>query len=118
MPIYEFVCLECGSEFEQLLAFSATKTPACPKCHSERVQRRLSAPAIHFKGSGWYVTDSKNSAKGSANGKTQEVADKSDAASDGEKATPEKNGVEKSSSEKGEATKSSENASTPVKEKA
>ncbi len=68
MPIYEFVCQACGHEFEQIVPFSATKLPDCPACQSEQVHRQLSRPAIHFKGSGWYITDSK-AAKTSATGK-------------------------------------------------
>lgn len=68
MPIYEFVCQACGHEFEQIVPFSAPKLPDCPACQSEQVHRQLSRPAIHFKGSGWYITDSK-AAKTSATGK-------------------------------------------------
>lgn len=79
MPIYEFVCQACRHEFEQIVPFSATKLPGCPVCHSEQVQRQLSRPAIHFKGSGWYITDSKVS-KTSANGNN------GDSGKEGEKA--------------------------------
>jgi putative FmdB family regulatory protein len=70
VPIYEFICQSCGHEFEQILSFSETRIPACPSCHSEQVIRRMGRPAIHFKGSGWYITDSKKSSesKTSANG--------------------------------------------------
>lgn len=73
MPIYEFVCQACGHEFEQIVPFSATTLPRCSVCQSEQVQRQLSRPAIHFKGSGWYITDSKAS-KTSANGNDGEKA--------------------------------------------
>lgn len=78
MPIYEFSCLDCGNEFERIQSFSDSSLPTCPVCHSHRVQRRLSPPAIHFKGSGWYITDSKNAAKTGANGKS--AADKGESA--------------------------------------
>ncbi|MCB0115239.1 MAG: zinc ribbon domain-containing protein [Caldilineaceae bacterium] len=65
MPIYEFACDSCGHEFEKIVSFSATQPPACPSCEAETVTRRMGRPAIHFKGSGWYITDSKKS-KGSA----------------------------------------------------
>lgn len=68
MPIYEFACQDCGHEFEKIQSFSDSSTPTCPNCQGRHVQRRLSAPAIHFKGSGWYITDSKSAAKGSATG--------------------------------------------------
>ena len=70
MPIYEYVCQSCGDDFEKLTSFSNTSVPACPSCHSTSVERQLSTPAIHFKGSGWYINDSKPSTKESANGAT------------------------------------------------
>ncbi|MFN8442702.1 MAG: zinc ribbon domain-containing protein [Caldilineaceae bacterium] len=69
MPIYEFSCTSCGAEFEMKRSFSDSSMPVCPNCQSSHVQRLLSRPAIHFKGSGWYITDSKNSSKEGANGK-------------------------------------------------
>ena len=62
------MCQECGTNFEHLQSFSAKGQPNCPQCHSQHVARKLSRPAIHFKGSGWYITDSKGSSKQSANG--------------------------------------------------
>lgn len=59
MPIFDFSCHECNHQFEHL-ALPGAKEPleiACPSCDSRRVQKRLSAPAVHFKGSGFYVTD-------------------------------------------------------------
>ncbi len=67
MPIYEFACGDCGTTFEKRVLFSAVAAPACDSCRSDNVQRQLSKPAIHFKGSGWYITDSKKSTNG--NGK-------------------------------------------------
>lgn len=81
MPIYEFICESCSHEFEQILAFSATKMPNCPVCQSERVHRQMSRPAIHFKGSGWYITDSKVASKGSANGSDKEKSTSSEGSS-------------------------------------
>lgn len=59
MPIYEFECNSCGHEFEKIVSFSSTQAPACPACEKDSVTRRMGRPAIHFKGSGWYITDSK-----------------------------------------------------------
>lgn len=61
MPIYEFICQSCGNEFEHIQSFSDTSVPGCAKCGSAQVVRRMGRPAIHFKGSGWYITDSKKS---------------------------------------------------------
>ena len=63
MPIYEFVCQACGNEFEKIQAFSDAIAPTCPRCQSTQVQRQMSRPAIHFKGSGWYINDSKSDNK-------------------------------------------------------
>ena len=59
MPIYELACKECGNQYERIVSFSSAVLPACPACASVEVSRLLSKPAIHFKGSGWYITDSK-----------------------------------------------------------
>jgi putative FmdB family regulatory protein len=66
MPIYEFICQSCGNEFEHIQSFSDTSVPGCAKCGSAQVVRRMGRPAIHFKGSGWYITDSKKSANPAA----------------------------------------------------
>ena len=74
MPIYEFTCQSCGNEFEQIRSFSDSSVPTCTKCGSAEVVRRVGRPAIHFKGSGWYITDSK---KGGKNGDSKGAAVKS-----------------------------------------
>lgn len=55
MPLYEYQCPECG-RFERIQKFADAPLTECPTC-GQGVQRLLSAPAIQFKGSGWYVTD-------------------------------------------------------------
>ncbi len=81
MPIYEFLCQSCGHEFEQILPFSAQTSPNCPVCQSTEVVRRMGRPAIHFKGSGWYINDSKTS-KDSANGGESKAGEKSPSATE------------------------------------
>lgn len=56
MPLYEYRCLQCGHQFEKIQSFSAPEEKECPVCRGE-VERLISAPAIQFKGAGWYVTD-------------------------------------------------------------
>lgn len=55
MPLYEYQCGRCG-RFELIQKFSDAPLAQCPTCGGE-VHKLLSAPAIQFKGSGWYVTD-------------------------------------------------------------
>jgi putative FmdB family regulatory protein len=68
VPLYEYRCKQCGHQFEKIQSFSAPDEKKCPVCRGE-VERLISAPAIQFKGAGWYVTDyagkggSKNPAK-------------------------------------------------------
>jgi len=99
MPIYEFACANCGTTFEKRVSFSDVTAPPCDNCHSENVERQLSAPAIHFKGSGWYITDSKKSKNGDSKQSTKTT--------DGESSKPD----DASSSEKSETTASSEKSS-------
>lgn len=54
--MYEYKCAKCGHRFEKIEKVSAPNRQKCPKC-KRMAQRMQSAPAIQFKGSGWYVTD-------------------------------------------------------------
>jgi putative FmdB family regulatory protein len=59
MPTYNFVCETCGSKFEKFMRFSESLlTVECPNHHTQ-VRRVFSAPAVVFKGKGFYVTDSR-----------------------------------------------------------
>ena len=55
MPLFEYKCPRCG-RFEILQKYTDPSLMACPTCGKE-VHRLLSAPAIQFKGTGWYITD-------------------------------------------------------------
>ncbi len=56
MPLYEYKCDSCGATFEVIQRFSDPPVEHCRVCKGP-VHKVLSAPAIQFKGSGWYVTD-------------------------------------------------------------
>lgn len=56
MPVYEYKCESCGEVFELIQKFSDEPLKVHEKCGGA-VHRLLSAPALQFKGSGWYVTD-------------------------------------------------------------
>jgi putative FmdB family regulatory protein len=60
MPIYQYACPDCGLEFERQQKFIDDPIKRCPKCGKRRVYRVVSKVAVTFKGSGWYITDSKN----------------------------------------------------------
>ena len=56
MPLYEYQCDQCGSVFEVMQKFADTPLTIHENCGGH-VHRLLSAPALQFKGSGWYITD-------------------------------------------------------------
>ena len=57
MPIYEYQCSKCGHRFERMRQkFSDPPAKKCPECGG-KVEQLMSAPAVQFKGSGWYATD-------------------------------------------------------------
>jgi putative FmdB family regulatory protein len=66
LPLYEYQCPQCGV-FERMQKFSDPVLTTCPTCRSP-VEKLLSAPAIQFKGSGWYVTDYAKKALGKDKG--------------------------------------------------
>jgi len=63
MPIYEYECKDCSEKFEIKQSFSDSPMEVCQKCSGE-LRQTIFAPAVHFKGTGWYVTDYKDKDKG------------------------------------------------------
>jgi putative FmdB family regulatory protein len=67
MPLYEYRCETCGSVFEVMQKFADNPLTVHESCGGA-VQRLLSAPALQFKGSGWYITDYARGGKSEPNG--------------------------------------------------
>ena len=78
MPLYEYKCDACGATFELIQRFSDPPVEVCRVCGAP-VHKVLSAPAIQFKGTGWYVTDypkkGMTDASRSSNGKSSSSND-------------------------------------------
>src|ERR1700744_2449933 len=87
MPLYEYQCKKCGHRFERIQSFSAPDVKECPVCQGE-VERLISAPAVQFKGSGFYSTD--YASKPPASKKAQDGGSSNSDSGSGEKATPAK----------------------------
>ena len=64
MPIYDYRCDHCGHVFSAVQSFSDEALEKCPNC-GKKPRRLISSPAIVFKGSGWYKTDSRPGEKSS-----------------------------------------------------
>ena len=65
MPIYDYRCDHCGHVFSAVQSFNDEALQKCPSC-GKKPRRLLSMPAIVFKGSGWYKTDSRPGEKSSS----------------------------------------------------
>jgi putative FmdB family regulatory protein len=65
VPTYDYRCSACDNFYEKQEGFDAPSTQPCPRCGAP-AKRVFSPPPIIFKGSGFYVTDSKKSGGGSA----------------------------------------------------
>jgi putative FmdB family regulatory protein len=79
MPLYEYRCTGCGERIEVLQRLGEAWLTECPSCHGV-LERMVSAPALQFKGSGFYITDYARSGAGAA-GDTAKAESKN--ASDG-----------------------------------
>jgi putative FmdB family regulatory protein len=70
MPLYEYQCQHCGVRFERIERASSLKDGHCPECRGI-AHRLIGAPALQFKGSGWYINDY---GKGNGTGATAKEA--------------------------------------------
>ena len=79
MPLYEYQCKKCGHRFEKIQKFSDKPVKKCPECGGP-VEQTISAPAVQFKGSGWYVTDyaKKSAAPASSDSPSKDAKDSKD----------------------------------------
>jgi putative FmdB family regulatory protein len=114
MPIYEYRCSN-GHTFEVFQSMSDDPVTTCEVCDA-KVERVLSAPAIHFKGSGFYTTD--YAKKGAAKPAGDGSASKSDSSDSASKSDSSKSDSSKGSSNSGSAASSSSNSGSGSGEKA
>jgi putative FmdB family regulatory protein len=115
MPLYEYKCENCGEQFEAMQKFSDAPLTVHEKCGGP-VQRLISAPALQFKGSGWYITDYAKSGSGSpANGDSSKKSDSTDGSA-AKEASPAKSESTASSAKSSDSAASS-TTSKPVSDK-
>ena len=90
MPLYDYDCAACGRRFEVIHGVHADPPAACPLCGSGPVRKAISAPTVHYKGSGWAKRDRRTAVRsGSKSESTDEgstdgskASEKSDTSSD------------------------------------
>jgi putative FmdB family regulatory protein len=109
MPLYEYECKKCHHRIEKIQSFSARHIKKCPDCGG-LLEQVISAPAVQFKGSGWYVTDyaKKSSAPASSSsngdsGSKGESSSKSDSNSKGDSGSKADSGPKSESSSKSDS---------------
>jgi putative FmdB family regulatory protein len=111
MPLYEYECKKCHHRFEKIQKFSDPHVKKCPECGGP-IEQVISAPAVQFKGSGWYVTDyaKKSSAPSSS-------SSNGDSSSKNESKSKSEDTSKSESSQKSESSKKSEESSSKKSEK-
>ena len=106
MPIYEYECKKCKAKLEVFQKMNDKPPVKCRNCGG-RLEKLISASAIQFKGSGWYVTDYAGNGRRAAEKAEKDTASSSTASDD--KKTDK---VDKKTKESSPAKKTSEKAST------
>jgi putative FmdB family regulatory protein len=102
MPTYSYRCTACGHRFDQFQRFSDDPLTECPECRG-LVKRVLHPVGVVFKGSGWYITDSRKPSPGENGG--SDKADKAEA-KDGKESKTAASAQKSDSSETATTTKS------------
>jgi putative FmdB family regulatory protein len=74
MPLYDYDCAACGRRFELVHGVHAEPPAVCPLCGIGPIRKAISAPAIHYKGSGWAKKERRATATAGASKATGEGA--------------------------------------------
>ena len=98
MPLYEYQCEKCGQRVEVIQRVSDKPYSHCPKCGGD-MKKLFSAPAIQFKGSGFYKTDYPSASSKSSESKASGEGSKSDTKSESKSDTTKSESKSESKSE-------------------
>ncbi|WP_082961573.1 MULTISPECIES: FmdB family zinc ribbon protein [Mycobacterium] len=109
MPTYSYACTECGDKFDAVQAFSDASLTTCKKCNG-RLRKLFGNVGVVFKGSGFYRTDSRESAKSSSNGSSN-GSSSSESSSSSEKTSSTEKKTSDSASSSTSSTSSSSSGS-------
>jgi putative FmdB family regulatory protein len=103
MPLYDYDCSACGRRFELVHGVHAEPPDVCPLCGSGPIRKAISAPAIHYKGTGWAkkerrATASSGTSKSTADGGSGDDAPAAASKSDSDSGSAETKPASKKSS--------------------
>lgn len=101
MPTYSYKCDTCDHDFEAVQRFADDPLTECPECGSA-IRRVIQPVGVVFKGSGWYITDSRPKAAGDGDGAKAKSTDKSDTSDKAAKAETADSGTKADTASKGE----------------
>jgi putative FmdB family regulatory protein len=129
LPLYDYDCAACGRRFEVIHGVHADPPASCPLCGSGPVKKAISAPTVHYKGSGWAKRDRRTAVKsgsshagadegGSVGGTSSSEKGSSDSGSSsdgGDAALPAATGTGDASSGPSKPSKPGASTKTPAK---
>jgi putative FmdB family regulatory protein len=104
VPLYEYQCVKCKRRTEKIESVAGPHLKKCPHCGG-KVERTLTAPAIQFKGAGWYVTDYAGKKSSGSDGAPAGKSDSGESKESAAKASEAKESAAKESKDKKPAKK-------------
>ena len=115
MPIYTYRCENCGVQFERQQSYTDEPLKRCPECNKNKLRKVITPSGIVFKGSGWYVTDSKSKSSTAAKPAPVKGESKSETKSEAKSESKEPAASTASSSSASDSGTSSKNDSGSAK---
>lgn len=112
MPIYEYVCRNCGDEIEKLQAMADAPLTDCSACGEAALKRKVSAPGFRLAGSGWYETDFKKDGRRHIAGDSNNSTESSGKSAEGSESKSESKSSDQSSGSGDKGTSQGKSAST------
>jgi len=115
VPLYEYQCTKCRRRTEKIEKVDGPHLKKCPHCGG-KVEAMFSAPAIQFKGSGWYVTDYAGKKSGAPDAGAADKSESKESTSEGAKDSTSKDSPTKDPSSKDSSSKESSSKESSSKD--
>jgi putative FmdB family regulatory protein len=116
VPLYEYKCLKCGRHTDKIEPVAGPHLKKCPHCGG-KVESVITAPAIKFKGSGWYVTDYAGKSPDGGSKESKPAGDGKESGGKDASAKDSKDGGNKETSAKESSAKETSSKESSSKEK-